>query len=171
MLLFHYTTEQNKAGIFESGEIRPSAPGGLSPGWVSLTSDTDPVGHGLPDGRPISWEQAEHLSHEVIDGLPHCWDHTKCRLTIEFEDRDPNLVWAISHHSPEELQGLEISAYHPVDLVLSDSDLLSTAMELNVGMLDHKARTWWYYKTPIPTSRIAAIEVRDPSGRYVKVAA
>lgn len=169
MLLFHYTTEQNKAGIFESGEIRPSAPGGLSPGWVSLTSDTDPLGHGLPDGRSISWEQAEHLSHEVIDGVAHSWDHTRVRLTVAFEDGDLDLVRAAVYHNENELLELDISAYNPVDHYIPDINLLLTARDFSLGLLVRKSPTWWYYKRPIPVSRIEAIAIRDASGKYVEV--
>lgn len=169
MLLFHYTTEQNKTGIFEVGKVTPSAPGGLSPGGVSLTSDTDPVGHGLPDGRPISSKQAKHLSHRIIDGVPHCWDHTKFRLTIALEDHDPNLVRAVNHHAAEELLGLDISAYHPEDLHPPDLTFLLIARGISTGTLVRKSPTWWYYKRSIPVSRIVAIEARDASGTYVEV--
>lgn len=170
MLLFHYTTEQNKTGIFKSGEIKPSAPGGLSPGWVSLTSDVEPAGHGLPDGRSVSWEQAKHLSHEIIGGVPHCWDHTKCRLTIALEESDLNLVWATAHHSKKELLGLDVSAHNPVDRLVPDLNLLLTVQRFSLGSLVRKSPMWWYYKNPIPISWIAEIAIRDASGKYVEVA-
>lgn len=169
MKLFHYTTEQGRDWIFTDGWIDLSPNITAVPGWISLTSDPDPVGHGLPDGRPITQQQAQQIPHALINGQLYCHDHTAVRLTIDFNANDPHLIKADLYHSADDLWGLDIAGYHPDYKELPDDLLFPTFGMLKQGVIPRKSPTWWYYKERILVSRIAMIEIRDAHGTYVSI--
>ena len=141
----------------------------LNHGWISLTSDPQPTGHGLPDGRQITSEQARHLPHFKQGGAMYCHDHTAVRLTIELDPADPQLVRATDHHPSDHLLAMEIAAYNPTYAELPTALISNTLKDLTNGSLLGKSSTWWYYMAPIPLARVVATEVRDTNGSYVPI--
>ncbi len=168
MLLYHYTTIHAVMGIRSVNVLKTTPANKLGvPPWLSLTSDSEPEGHGLPDGRELTAHQAITVQHELLNGKPHCFNFTECRAVIDFDRNDTHLVLASLHHLDQELISLNIAAYNPVDVPLPEILAAKTARLILAGRLIPKSPTWWYYKSPVPLSKILRFEQKDTSGKYV----
>lgn len=165
MRLYHYTNEHAFMQIRKSGVLRCSGATGVRPAWVSLTTDNRRWGHGLPDGRPISIEEAESIAHHTEDGRHYSFDHTACRLVFDLAE-DDELIAASDHHELPELIALGVTGWCPTWGKLPTSLMLHTAILLQHGILENKAPTWWYYKKDLPVSRAIAFEVRIREEEY-----
>ena len=117
MKLFHYTTSFGARGIVLDGCIRPSAGNPLTEGMVSPTSDPDRQGHGLPDGREITPQQAGSMLHVVKRERLFCHDHTVWRVSVDIPDDDPSLVSARRRYDETAIFALDIAAWNPADAV------------------------------------------------------
>lgn len=86
--LYHFTSQKAAEKIVADGSIllgRFLSSNGvvMENSAVSLTTDKDPVGHGLPDGREITLKQAETLKYyTIINDRLHSINNIKCRITI-----------------------------------------------------------------------------------------
>lgn len=167
MILFHYTTASAIQQIRKDGVIRKSVGNILINNTVSLTTDTDPRGHGLPDGREITMAQAQHLNPISRNGKLYCHDHTEFRIVLSIPQKDPLLAPAWMRNKPDELLGMDIAAWNPIDVRIPDCELLDIHRKIMTNALPRKSKTWWYYLTDIPCSLIDRLEVRNSSGVYV----
>jgi len=167
MILFHYTTASAVQQIPKDGIIRTSVGNRLINDTVSLTTDTDPRGHGLPDGREITMAQAQHLNPISRNGKLYCHDHTEFRIVLSIPQEDPLLAPAWERNEPNELLAMDIAAWNPIDVRIPDWELLDIHRKIITNVLPRKSQTWWYYLTDIPCSLIDRLEIRNSSGQYV----
>lgn len=151
--------------IRKSGALRCSQAQGLQPPWISLTSDGQRWGHGLPDGRPVSVEEANSIAHYQDDGKLYSYDHTECRLTFDLEP-DDQLISASDFHKPNELLGLAIAGWCPTWSRILTPLLVQTAFLMKHGVLENKAATWWYCRRDLLVEEATAIEVRIRGEEY-----
>lgn len=169
MIFYHYTVRWAIDGIRSVGFLKPSPSQLGHLPWVSLTTDTDPSGHGLPDGREILDLNAP-LKFRTVGQRRMSYDHTEARVVINLDPSDLNLVNAASQHDPEMLFALDVMAYLPTEINPSDPVLLGTRDMILKGLLPRKSPTWWYYKIAIPMDQILRFEERLGRGGYVPIA-
>lgn len=167
MKLFHYTTQHAVDGIRNSGVWIRSVNNKAAPNTISLTTDSSNLGHGLPDGREISAQQAQSLPHHSSGGKFYCHNHTLYRLSLELKEVNFHLIRATKYHDPQLLLALDIAAWDPCGGAMDDLKLLEIARKLASGDLPRKSATWWYYTKDVPISQIRSIERLDPNGDYV----
>lgn len=166
MKLFHYTTNEGAWGIYTDGHILQSTYNPLINGRVSLTTDTDSSGHGLPDGREITKEQALNIAHKVVGTHLYCHDHTAWRITLDLDENDPNLKSAKECHDEKLIVMLDLAGWNPVDAHPSHQLIVTTAQKFLSGKMKPKSSTWRYYNQQLPVSRDAVFEVRNLGGQY-----
>lgn len=165
MIFYHYTTVYAIDGIKNSGLLKTTPENPHIPPWLSLTTDTDSVGHGLPDGRALApYEQG--IAFHMKDGVRCCYDHTECRVVLDLDPKDTLLVQAAWHHDPADMAKLNAQGYFPVSS-MSDDQRAATLFDFMSGRKQPKAFTWWYYKKNIPLQEIVRFEIRDQSENYV----
>lgn len=168
MRLYHYTHRQGATGIFETGYIHtgkaPALDGVAEKFGVSLTTDPSRLGHGLPDGRVITQAQAKVLrGYTKGEGVMRCVDHTKYRLCLEIDDRDPNLLSFLKlfEKHPEFVLAVDISAHWPTDAAVTDEQLNEAVALFGCNPKLRKSPTWWFYLKDIPISSIIEVGVWD----------
>lgn len=167
MRLYHYTTQQGLDAIREAGWLNPSKPCWFHPGWISLTTDTDSAGHGLHDGRIISESDAPHIAHHEVNGQLRCFDHTQCRVVLNINEGDSNLVRADECLPDNALWALDIAGWHPAALEVPLEVGRRIVQAIQSGQKKRKSATWWFYKLAIPIGQKTAFEVRGPSGSFL----
>lgn len=173
--LYHFTCRDNIEGIFRTGMIRPGKavipPTELSPDYaVCLTSDHNPDGHGLPDGREVSWEDANHLGCFSQNGDKlFSVDFTKYRIKIAIPDGDSNLIYLPSLFSsyPSQLLAMEVAAHFPCTVLSSQESILNGFHLLQTGQLKGKADTWWYYLGNIPLNWFVEVGLKIDENQYL----
>lgn len=173
-IFYHYTCGPNIKGIFETGFLRKGTVAINAFDIdkykaVNLTTDPSPIGHGLPDGREISNDEATFLDwHREKDGKNFCANHTKYRVEIILPD-SAILVSARQFHSaqPAVLYALEIAGYFPTKKDLTDDELFQGRSGLADGTFLGKADTWWYYFDEIPVQAFLSVSVRDHFGQFL----
>lgn len=170
MILYHYTNRYGIDGIRAVGLLKPSPKKEKTfvPPWLSLTTDPASKGHGLPDGRELPRGHIG-LPSQVINGKHHCFDHTECRIVVDLDPADPDLVRAQDYHSAEEIEILEVRGYFPTSVHVSSDAMEATKLLVSSGALPGKSSTWWYYKKAIPVSPALSFEQRNKQGLYVRV--
>lgn len=177
ILLFHFTTKRALSGILKDRLISPTRvvqPNGsvLNNAGVSLTSDTDPSGHGLPDGRVITSEQAKGLPRYVRSGKKKLSeDATEYRIDLELDDQDPLLVYAPTFYAnaaPMVLEVLEGKGYFPIDSIPPNHELKKVIDDIANGSLLGKSKTWWYYLGTIALPDTLVIFQRDDKGDFLR---
>ena len=147
MIVYHYTaigrarSIQNN-GIF-CGEVAMNAYGGAEA--VSLTTDSDPSGHGLSSFSFVTRTQLRCLGYTLPPNaqVPCFSDKRKVRITVKVP-RDALqywLSWANKHIDPRFRKGL-----------------------IDVGGGMSKARTWFISWNAIPPEAIKLIELRHMGG-------
>ncbi|HHA1671517.1 TPA: hypothetical protein ACOEF8_003540 [Enterobacter roggenkampii] len=147
--LYHFTSQKAAEKIVADGSIllgRFLSSNGvvMENSAVSLTTDKDPVGHGLPDGREITPKQAETLKYyTIINDRLHSINNIKCRITIAPTGLDIVSASEYYKNSPDLLRGLSIAAYFPVGF-----DGIGPTHEKDI-LIKSKASTWWYSFAPI----------------------
>lgn len=165
MRLYHYTHRPGATGIFKSGHIDP----GVAPGRdrpiqsfaVSLTSDVSGVGHGLPDGRAITQEQAHKLGAYTESELGiKCVDHTKYRLAVEIAD-DPALVSFLDLYGNDEafVLATDMSAHSPTDIHVSTARIIELLQMFERDPKMRKSPTWWFYKGKLPVNWVVEVGI------------
>jgi len=170
MFLYHFTHAPGLAGIRRDGFIRPSAADHtFAGGYVCLTSDPDRMGHGLPDGRPIPPALSTPLKTFNVNGVICCADHTEFRLTILFDQADPNLKSFEQLVPSKDRLGLSVSGYFPLGGDISDEELLIAVGAMSMNLIKDKSPTWWFYQGSLPMGLITAYEVLDATGKYVPI--
>lgn len=165
LILYHYTCAANLRGILREGVIRKSKI--LSntmeieeSAAVCLTSDPQPDGHGLPDGKMYIEDRVNILlGNQNYQFLSH--DHMAFRLTITIPEADEKLVSAKQHHKNNlsVLTGLEISAYFTGKEPATDIELLLALAQLGSGAIISKSSTWYYYFDDIPNVWIQSVGI------------
>lgn len=162
---FHYTSLRNLVGILNSGWIEKgrlaTISGDIQNAVVNLTTDRDPAGHGLPDGRGISDAVAAVMASTGSLGAYFCLDHTKCRLSIELADDDPLLISAAKHHAPEDgvLYVLEVAGWSPTKQSMDVAEMVEMHALIDDGVYQNKSPTWWYYYDRISIERVFFVEI------------
>lgn len=169
--LFHYTTSSCLAGILHQRVINPgqmvSIFGQVSHGYaVSLTSDTDPIGHGLPDGRVITAEQAQVVQSTNVGGILRCIDATECRIEVEVEREDARLFHAPAFYSPKVLRAVEVSAYFPLQSYVSTPEVRQAERAFRDRMWKPKGPTWYFYQGALTLSKFT-VQRRQANGQYL----
>jgi hypothetical protein len=173
MHFYHYTPIANLISIICSEKINmgtlieePSLTVNKH-GAVSLTTDSDAAGHGLPDGRKITDAEAQYLEKHgggfvTENGEKFAPDFTACRLTIKINEDDVKLKRATSYHSPLSLRAIEISGYYPVkdSSCLTDFQIQLIQTRFENKSLTPKGSTWWYYFDTIPLTWVTALHVK-----------
>lgn len=168
MIFYHYTTRYAVEGIRTAGVLKTTMPNpSFVPPWLSITTDLDSQGHGLPDGRPLGPGDNPNLAAQVIDGVSYCFDHTECRVVLDLDVSSSDLVRVIKHHSVRELYHLNISAHFPTKGAITEQEMNKTIANFACGYLVPKANTWWYWKKQVPLQDIVRFEIRDAAGVYV----
>lgn len=174
-VFYHYTCRNNIEGIFRSGLIFPGNvavnPKEIkSDHAVCLTSDQNPNGHGLPDGREISLEQASKFKgfSKSGDNL-FSIDFTKFRIKINIPDNDENLIYlpTLLAAWPDFLKVMEMVAYYPCSQLKSPESILAGMHLLQTGVLQGKAHTWWYYRGEIPLDWFVEVGVKVNTNLYL----
>lgn len=173
MLFYHYTCRRNIEGIFSDGILRK---GSVAINEllvdkfkaVNLTTDSSPEGHGLPDGREISNEEAVIFGgYSENEGKKFCADHTKYRIEIELPVSQYLVAAKQFHQSqPLVLTALELKGYFPTKQDLTDAELLLSQVGIANGSIIGKSDTWWYYFNEIPVRAFTCVSVRDPLGQF-----
>ncbi|MCC8469620.1 hypothetical protein [Xanthomonas phaseoli] len=167
MIFYHYTTIYAVDGIKHFRFLKTTPPNPHIPPWLSITTDTDSVGHGLPDGRALHpYEQG--IACQMKGGIRCCYDHTECRVVLDFDPADPLLARAALHHKPDDMMKLNAQGYFPTSN-MSDDERAATLFDFLSGRKQPKAFTWWYYKKNVPLQEIVRFEIRDQSGNYVEM--
>ncbi|MGV8898657.1 MAG: hypothetical protein ACOH2B_05335 [Burkholderiaceae bacterium] len=177
-ILYHYTCRNNIEGIFHKGFICPgnavvNSEEIRSNYAVCLTSDKNPIGHGLPDGREISHEQAANLkSFSKSDGRIFSLDFTKYRIKINVPDNDENLIYVPIFMStrPDILKAMEIAGHYPcIDFNDINSTLTCCPLFEERG-IKGKSHTWWYYRGCIPSNWFVEVGIKMSNDLYLSVA-
>lgn len=169
--LFHYTTSANLAVILQQGVILPgqmvSITGSVSLGFaVSLTTDPDPIGHGLPDGRVITAAQAQSLISVNSGGILRCVDATACRIQLDIDKSDSRLFYALAFYSPQVLRAVEVSAYFPLQSTVSTPQLREAEQAFKKGWWRPKGSTWYFYQGQLVLSKFT-VQHRQADGQYL----
>ncbi len=176
--LYHYTCRNNidllvTTKVLKRGAIKGPAGELLENTAVSLTDDTDPRGHGLPDGRIVTAAQAEKLKGYWTDlqGNLRCPDHTKYRMRFEFDTNDILLMSAADYYKSDltVLHRLEETAYYPIEKIVPPVETMRILAELAAGTIRRKGATWWYYFEDINLSSWIDLAVRLDSGEWLPV--
>lgn len=175
-ILYHYTCRKNIVEIFDTGLLRKGAVAINEFDVdkykaVNLTTDTSPVGHGLPDGREISLNEAKCFGWYIEkNGKKYCANHTRYRIEINLPDSEM-LVPAKQFHSasPVVLEALEIAGYFPTNKNFTDAELLQGRRGLADGTFCGKSDTWWYYFAEIPVQTFSGVSVLNQFGEYVSM--
>ena len=152
MIFYHYTHEWAIDGIRSTGVLK-TTPKAIAPmpAWLNLTTDPDPSGHGLPDGRELVY--GENMPCKEIAGRHYCYDYTEWRVGMDLNEGDSDLVKASTHHTAEFFEALEIAGYLPTGSNVPDPVFRATVEGIRTGNLPRKGATWWYYKKAIPVSQ------------------
>lgn len=173
--LYHFTTRHALHRIIADGIIVPSPVRTARFSKkivVCLTSDTNPIGHGLPDGREISsFEVSAHKGASYRNGRYFSADHTAVRMKICIPACDENLEYVptlfIEH--PMRLLSLDIGGYFPYTPTeaIPRENLLEILLRFNSGLLEKKSMTWWFYRRAIPFAWVTEIGFRQEHLEYV----
>lgn len=164
MILFHYTNLLAIGGILNVGTLKTSV---VMPGMLCLTTDLDPTGHGLPDGRKITAQRAQEMKGFPSGDGYRCYDFTEFRIVMDLCIDDPKLAKATDVFSKDDLKKLAITAYRPTEPRLTRRAFKETRAQMKHGSLEDKSSTWWFYRDDIPTSRFSTIQMRVSSGHFV----
>lgn len=174
--LYHFTTKRGFHHIVSDGAILPN---GVCKGIssqnhfvVCLTSDTNPIGHGLPDGREVTPGEADLLQRvHYHDGKCFSLDHTFVKLKINIPDTDEKLVYVppLFSKCPGTLLRQDISGYLPCTTMeaASEEQLMMIIESFKSGRLERKSKTWWYYFGEIPLAWVTEIGLRVGHLQYV----
>lgn len=174
--LFHFTTKNALHHIISDREILPRAVcvGSASGSCIAvcLTSDSNPNGHGLPDGREVNLDEGDPRQGVYLrDGKYFSLDHTLVRLKINIPVTNEKLVYVppLFDKCPEMLFKLDIGGYLPCTLLESASkDQLMTIVEsFRSGCLERKSQYWWYYFGEIPFTWVTEIGFRVGHLQYI----
>jgi hypothetical protein len=139
MLLYHFTAADYLDDIKEQGLTKGVVPLS-STDWLNavwLTTDCNPVGHGLTDGREATCQEKilQGLDPAVPARFP---DHRAVRITVRIPSSDRKLrhwpAWGKKRLRP---------------------DWYRTLSRTGGG----KEKTWWLYWGVIPPERFDAIEL------------
>ncbi|WP_154233583.1 hypothetical protein [Burkholderia cenocepacia] len=165
---YHFTHRQNLEGILAAGVLqaaRPILKGKPEDLAVSLTTDPDHTGHGLPDGRKITAAEAVLLRYYTDDnGAYRCVDNTEFRLELKLLP-SPALKPAESMHSKRDLLGLAIAGYLPCSPQPTDIEFRDVLGALQTQRLKNKAPTWWYHFGDLPLTSYR-VHHKNKAGGY-----
>lgn len=153
MLLYHFTAEEYLDSILahglDCGELPLSATEVESA--VNLTSDPNPGGHGLSDGRPLNDDEIAFFRRTgtpVADGarIPN---KRAIRITVKVPRSTVKrwLPWARKKLDALFLKGM-----------------------IDSGGGARKAKSWWFSHKPIPRECFVAVERSDGKGGWTRVA-
>lgn len=162
-ILYHYTNRISINGIFNDGKIKlgrfASYEAELTPG-ICLTSDTSCIGHGLPDGREITYEQAQRLIYFTRGGNSsnkyYCVDNTKYRIAIDTKKISTIDAATYYKKNPLLLSILEVRGYYPIGEPDYSSPLLG----------EGKAKTWFICFDEIQMDSFLTIGVAHSFDQY-----
>lgn len=157
--IYHYTSPQHSELILRSKKIKLGSilneNGVIVHNFaISLTTELDPDGHGLPDGRVITVALSKTMGHLVEkDGTLRSFNKKKVRIKISTTNLQ--LTKCINYYSHNEniLTGLAIGGYYPYN----DSGN-ATKEELLAYLSKSKAKTWYYCFHEIPDTEILEIK-------------
>ena len=166
--VFHFTNRPNVELIVKQKKINAGAHvknKTLAQGVVSLTTDSDPRGHGLTDGREVTKEQARLLKFGTEkSGKLFCVDNTEFCLKITLPRSA--LQSAQEAHDQQELQALEIAGYFPCSINPSNPELAQVATAIKLGSLPGKSASWWYHLGDLQLEDYEILR-KNESGTYL----
>lgn len=174
--LYHFTTKLSLHSIITDGKVLPNVvcagSSSRNDPAVCLTSDTSPIGHGLPDGREVTPIEASRLQRCFFRNDRYfSHDHTFVRMTINIPYANEELVFVptLFRECPEELFGLDVGGYLPCSTPHSASkqQIEMIGNLLKSGRLECKSKTWWYYFGEIPLHWVTEIGLRIGPQQYV----
>lgn len=152
MVLFHFTSIDRLDDILREGINRGTVSTSTSERshGIWLTTDSDPSEHGLGAGAVLSQGAKaaveRRLGRRFADdvAIP---DKRAVRITVIIPSRDKRLVrwlpWAQKRCDPAYLTAL-----------------------IETGGGRSKAKTWYFYREPVPADMISAIELRNSDGTF-----
>lgn len=148
MTLYHFTNRNNIEMILTDKLLKAGkhiSNGGVKKGAISFTSDFDPMGHGLTDGREIAKNQVRGLRYASEHGNKYyCVDNTEFCLQIDLPLSD-KLIHAMKFHTPNEISALSVTAYLPCSPNPNINEINRIKNMIDSGKIKVKSNTWWYY--------------------------
>ncbi len=168
--LYHFTNRPNIELIVQSKTIKAGSylhKNQLKNGLISLTTDPDPTGHGLTDGREISESQVRQLRYATeFNNKYFCVDNTEFCIKISIQS--DLAISASKIHNNNELLLLEKTAYLPCCAQVNQLQLDAIAIQIEKGQLIGKSKTWYYHRGDLSLSQYELLH-RSPSGNYCAV--
>ena len=153
MIAYHFTAIEYLESILQEGIIRGELPVSASvvQNVVNLTTDGNPLGHGLTDGRSLTERDIAALRSTgtfVPDGA-YFPNKRAVRITVRVPESSLKrwLPWANRHLDPGWRSGM---------------------IETGGGLA--KAKSWWFSRKPIPPSQFVRIELADGAGGWSEYA-
>jgi hypothetical protein len=193
-MFYHYTSERGLHGIRQFGLIkRGDSPFCSQQIFVSLTTSSDPEGHGLLDGRTVLRGDANFAKlAQQTDQLPGIdriltGNMREFRLSIDIDKNDPALFhWDsivarakardpvfdhIQKLSDEDINklsiGLRLTALYPIGCAhLNDAELIKIYRDIEYGLLQTNEKTWWFFEGDIEVNRITKAEKMNNDSVY-----
>lgn len=197
MLFYHFTQKRNVDSILSLGLNV-----GLTPyrditdfKAVSLTSVSDPTGHGLISGELVFENEPEYLaaSKHFPEGVKvrangsssvEMFDQTEAMFVFDLNLSSPKLI---SHRQlfdkiltnglmqgrpTSELAYWNAAIIHAADYPLGlehlpDGQLEYERQQILEGNRKHKANTWFFYLERISPNKVVAVKFRQNDGLYV----
>lgn len=157
--IYHYTSLQHVENILQSKKIKLGSILGkdrslIHDNAISLTTDVDPNGHGLPDGRKINVELSKIMGH-IVEKNGDLLSYNKKKVRIKINTKNLKLIKCSVYyeHDKELFMGLTIGGYYPYG---TNNNV--TKEELLHCLSISKADSWYYCFQEIPDSEILAIE-------------
>lgn len=172
MLLYHFTPGLRFKDILASNVVRASDAvmhGSIQHNAaVSLTTDIDPLGHGLPNGEVLTQTQANKvkLGWKDQQGQLRALVATKWRLDFDIPATDPTLKKASQYHTKKDLLGLQIAALLPYAHEPSALEIAQTSAKIATGAILSKSDTWWVYLGDLPLSLCVGAASELPNGQW-----
>lgn len=168
--LYHFTNRPNLELILEQETIKAGSylnGKEIKHGLISLTTDLDPQGHGLQDGREISGPQVKQLKY-ATERSGKCYSVDNTEFCIRLSLSQSNVISARSVHNQAELLILELTAHLPCSKNVTPADLATVASQIRSGVLVGKSSTWWYHRGDLKLTQFELLH-KQPAGTYSPV--
>ena len=146
--LYHFTNRNNIELILASRILKAGRHvmrGKIEHKAICFTSDPDPSGHDLTDGKQISAVNVLQMKYATEEnGNYYCVDNTEFCIAMTVPSSQA-LVKATNLHKSKEMLGLTIAGHLPCSPTPSDTELFETLNGIKRGTLKDKSPTWWYH--------------------------
>lgn len=167
IILFHFTNRNIIELILSSLIIKVGKyikNGKEVIGAVSLTTDANPDGHGLADGREISIAQVRSLKYATEEnGRYYSVDNTESCIKLILPKS--KVTSASNMHTKPELEALTVMGHLALTPSPTTEQLLSVSRDIHLGTLQAKSATWWYHVCDLPLTNFDFLH-KNVDGSY-----